>query len=683
MCTPIDPGYDTDSNGCSLRWVSRNSGCLVIPGIILLMSLSIGLLPVARVIAADENLVSNPGFEMGSDNNPTFWAFVTGAPGNTFEWVSDDVHSGEKALKMVSINPPPSGTSMGVFSNAFRAPVHSRVEVVLWMKANEVENQGNLSWFRLRVTLVAYNESGDRIQHEDILSEEGSSAWKAIRGGMIVPEGTDTMDLSVKLTTSTGTVWVDDVEVKVAKELPSVDLTGIYNPVLVPQPWKIKDGNDKLDLEKVVIVNQSGDGRIEESVASFFGEIDVTHEFLLENDPNIRHYSTLFVLGDSTSPLLCKQLSRRFPNHDWSDLGEQGYFLAINKDEVQGSIYAGANSDVGRFFALQTLKQLTVSNTIYMVDILDRPTINSRGIPLSIQWFEKRNDETLKRLTQLKFNFVWTQGSFLNNSTSTDNWRVPFSDLQKTLLQEFIELYQKNFIEVWTSIQPRGKDPPLQYSSDSDINTIVFKMDVLYGLGVRHFGLSFADLENTGEDELLVQEDIRLFNNDIGSAQVYLINEVYRRLIDIHSDIHFMVLPMNYNQSGNFGNNASANLQQFHELPHEIRIYSVPCYDEDVLATTRLTGRPRMTMWTNFYAGNRNPHSKYAMPYLNFINWQDPRIRMKLDGFTWLPAMPENEDAALISWYTAADFAWAPERYDPDTSFQLAAARYLGVPDKQ
>lgn len=648
---------------------------------LILIVMSIGLFPATHASAAGENLISNPGFEVGRGNLPICWSFVIGARGNRFEWVCDDIHSGKKSLKMTSINPPSSGTSMGVFSNSFKAPAHSRVEVLLWMKANNVINRGDLGWFRLRVTLAAYNTSGDKIQHRDLLSEEGSFPWKKIRGGMIVPEGTDTMDLSIKLTTATGTVWMDDVEVKVVKEVPAVDLTGIYNPVLIPQPWEITYGSDKFQLEDIAIINQSEDGRIRQAIDSYFRSIDVAHDFFIDSDPETGNYSTRLILGYSKNPLLNNRLFLKFPNHSWSDLGEQGYFLAVDKGKAQNSIYIGANSDIGQFYAIQTLKQLIRDNTIYLVDIFDKPTVSCRGIPMGFHWFQQRTGETLKRLTELKFNFIWAQGSFLDDYTRTDNWRLPFLPSQKALISEFLELYRSNFINVWISMSPRGKNPPLQYSSDDDINTVVNKMDVLYTLGLRNFGLQFDDLENVGEDKLLVPEDIEFFNNNIGAAQVYFINEVYQRLRDIHPDIYFMVLPMNYSKVGNCGDKTEANLRLFRELPQEIRIYLVAHYDEDVIATTCLTGRHDMTIWSNFYGGWFSSPSEYVIPYLNFIHWQEPHIRTKLDGFTWLPEMPQREDAALVSWHTTADFAWAPERYEPNKSFQLAVVRYLGVPD--
>ncbi len=204
-------------------------------------------------------------------------------------------------------------------------------------------------------------------------------------------------------------------------------------------------------------------------------------------------------------------------------------------------------------------------------------------------------------------------------------------------------------------------------------------MDVLYTLGLRNFGLRFDDLRNVGENRLLVREDIKVFHDDIGAAQVYFIREVYRRLLALHPDIKFMVVPMDYSQTGNHGDETSAGLrlQQFQKLPAEIGIYAVSYYDEDVLTTVSLTGRPRVAVVSNFYSEGIENRSEYVIPFLNSIGWQNSTVRTKIAGFTWLPKIPQTEDAALISWRTTADFSWAPERDDPHRSFQCAAAKYL------
>jgi hypothetical protein len=656
----------------------------------LLVGAAVGLCLITATGTPGGNLVSNPGFETRRWNSPAAWRVSEGATGNTFDWVrgdgaSADVHSGARALRMNALRTPAPEHSMDATSSPFRVPPHARVEASVWVKASDVVRQGDAGWYGLRVTLTARNAFGAKVEHRDLLNEEGSFCWKKVQGGMIVPEGAVTMDLSIKMTTCTGTVWIDDADVHVAKYLPAVNLAGLRAPVLIPRPWQSRIEDDTFELRSVSITNERDDPRVREAVDTWFTRIGVPHDFLADSNLAPHRYDTHVLLGDGADPVLAREFSWRFPDHSWSDLEEQGYFLAVVRRPGQNLICLGANSSIGRFYALQTLKQLVENRRVCVADILDKPTVACRGIPMGLQWFEERNTEALQRLTQLKFNFVWAQGSFLDNCLDTDNWRLDFTPAQKAALGSFIELYRKNFIDVWIALGPRGKNPPLQYSSDGDIDAVVRKMDVLYMLGLRNFGLRFDDLGNVGEDRLLAPEDLNAFDDDIGAAQVYFIHEVFRRLKDLHPDIQFMVVPMDYNQIGNHGGKTRTGLRlrRFQDLPADIGVYAVSYYDQDVLSTTCLTGRSRTAVVSNFYAEGIEDPYEYAVPYLNFIAWQNPAVRAKIAAFSWLPKVPQREDASRISWHTVADFAWAPERYDPDRSFQDAAARYLGIPEEQ
>jgi hypothetical protein len=653
----------------------NSKGTFVLGGILFISVLG-GFFEAPSASGASGNLIFNPGIEDGSGNTPDAWSMGIGATGNTFDWVSDDVHSGTRALKMVSTYPPSDGRSMEAYPNTIKIPAHSRVEVSLWMKANDVV-RGSVNWYQLRIILTAYDALGNRIKHQDILSEEGSFPWKKIQGGMIAPEGTDTMQLAIRLTSCTGTVWIDDVEVEIYQEVPAVDLSGVYWPVVLPQPWKSQPSQGTIALHNVAIIDQFEDERVRNAVASLFVDLGIAHEFVTEDDPALNDFSARFILGDSASSLLDNELSLRFPGHEWSDLEDEGYLLVVAEGEGQDSIYAGANSSAGRFYAVQTLRQLIVDNQVFLVDVLDKPTLRQRGITMGYHWFKDRLGLSLERMSEMKFNYVWLQGSALNFAFWTDNWRQELTDSQKVILRQFIERYRQNFIDVWIGISPRGKSMPLQHSSDEDINAVVRKMDTLYGLGLRHFGLQFDDLYHIGEGTLLVQEDIDIFNDDIASAHVYFIREVHRRLTDLHPDIAFNVIPLDYVRTGNMGDRAEANLRQYQELSPEIQVSFSNYYDEDVVSGTSLTGRPRLTLKSNFFTSGYTNLPEYIVPHASFMSWTDPSITSAINGTTWMMPLLHDEDRALVSWRTSSDYAWAPERYDPNTSFQLAAARYL------
>ncbi len=201
--------------------------CLMTGGALLLLGVCTG----PRCLAAGANLISNPGFEVRRGSTAADWRLAEGAEGNTFAWVrrdeaGDEVHSGDRALRLNAIRAPAAEHSMDATSSPFRVPPHSRVEASVWLKASDVVAPGATSWYGLRVTLTARDAFGTKIEHRDILNERGSLGWQKIQGGMIVPPGTASMDFSVKMTTCTGTVWIDDAQVGVAEESASAAFLG-------------------------------------------------------------------------------------------------------------------------------------------------------------------------------------------------------------------------------------------------------------------------------------------------------------------------------------------------------------------------------------------------------------------------------------------------------------------------
>jgi len=634
-------------------------------------------LNVADAVLADENLIANPGFEEGSANEVADWTSF-----GEVEWVTDDVHSGSRAMKVHA-----EGESSLIKSSSFEVPVHARVDVSAFLRAQDVVSPG--SYFKLRMTLSAYaGDQRTRIKHWDLVSTAGSFEWKQVRASVIVPPDSKYMRLAVQLTKSSGTVWVDDVVVKIAQTIPDAPAasTGSQVPVVIPQPWQMRASKKTLSLGTIGILSNRADNTLKEAMAKYFNEQGISFLFVSADDP-IPPFTTILILGDESQLAVDERFRTIFEGLRWSDLGKEGYFLSVaQRTNNDVTIYLGANSEQGRFYALQTMKQLILKNNqdknqdnnqedkqIYVADIVDRPTLNRRGIPIGIQWYSQQ-PELFNRLAQLKLNFVWNQGTF-ENQKFWYRWRVPLTEREKKKLQNYLILARKHFITPYIAIGPRGRDASeaTSYSSETDINLLVDKMTVLYDLGVRNFGLSFDDLGNVGQD-LLVGEDVAFFNNDIGAAHYYFVEEVHKRLKADHPDINLMVIPMIYNDLGNRGDTELSYLASLAQLSPEIEIYSSAIYPEDALMARDLTNR-RPLIWDNFWASfyQNKPAPEFIVPLDRSASFDHSLIT----GFTFLPLIPALEDASLLSWKTAADYAWAPERYHPDLSFQLASSQYL------
>jgi hypothetical protein len=607
------------------------------------------------------NLLPNPGFEEGHEDSPAYWTRF----GNT-SWVEDEVFSGDRAVRISA-----SGGSSGITSAFFEVTENSRVEFSAMIKAHSVAHSGG--FYRLRFTAGAYaSDQITRIRHWDMAALTGETEWRELRGTIIAPPGTHYMTLTAQLTNTSGTFWIDEASASIVQTIPEVDHTQVSLPVIIPAPAYVSAGEGSLQLNKLWIQAPSEDTRFLPALLSYLEETGVNHR--IKENQHVPGSYPILVSGDSSLPVLDEHFRRTFPNYGWQNLGQQGYFLSVQQADGRLQVYLGANSEQGRFYGLQTLKQLVDSDghILLPVDILDYPSLDRRGIMMGLHWYQKQ-EEAFRRMSELKLNFAWNQGAAFNDKLRF-RWRDPFNEIDINNLQTFLALAEQNFIDLYISISPKSPDlvdPPI-YSSDSDIEAVVSKLEVLYALGYRGFGLSFDDLSNFGL-ERLYGKDVERWGNDIGMAHLYFIEQVYSRLKLSHPDIHFMVVTKNYSGIINTSESSKTYLQTLSGLPAEIEIFTALEYVEEMETVANLTGRPHVVMdnfWARFY---REQKPELVLP-LDRPTQFDKRL---MPGYAFLPSLPHIEDESLVSWRTASEYAWAPERYDVDNAFQRAAYRYF------
>lgn len=657
------------------------------------------LLMVAAVHSAeydmglDDNLITNPGFETADAKNsgqPAGWGFFKrSVPEGGVYWVDGAVKSGKKLVKLEALEYTPiaSGAVGGLTlsSDRFTAPAaQSTVKVSVWLKAQDVK-KGSGGYHKLRFTVYTWDEKGDKIRHWDLVCTEGTFDWKKCEGEVVVPEGTKWMSVNVGLTGCTGTAWVDDVTVKVAGT--PVDKVGIMKkasalsgPIIIPHPWKMNDGKEKIKLSELSVAVPNGDGIFKDALITWLKKNDISYH-LVEQSGAADAGGGLLLAGDSKSKPISARCASSYPGVSWQELGEEGYFLSVSSKDGKPAICIGANSEQGRFYALQTLKQLLVKERGQLLlagaDILDKPVFARRGMAMGAQWFSSR-DTAIERLAELKCNYIWNQGSFMGSIFCSDKWRQPLNEGDKRALAAYLENCRKNFITPAISIAPRG-NPPTQYSSNTDIDLVVSKINDLYEIGFRNFGLNFDDLQNHGQERLIVQADIEKFDNEMGKAHLYFVNQLYSRLKAKHPDINFSIVPMVY---GGFINlpeeskdyNKKSYLRMISALPQEITFISCPYGIENINEVTKLTKRLPL-IWDNYFCawGNANP-PVFVPPF----RWTAGLNGTSVTGYIFLPNMSSYEDAAGTSWLTAADFFWGSDRQSQERSYQAAVVRAAG-----
>ena len=282
--------------------------------------------------AGSVNLLPNPGFESGGGDMPDNWLFVSRKDRNTIQWITDDVHSGKKAMKLTANVPEDDGKSMGIYTDFLPMQENVRLEMSAWIKAQNIMSPGN--WYKGRIVLYAFDKAKEKIKHSEIELDGSITDWAKIRQDMITPQGTNFIKVSFWLTSCTGKMWIDDVEVSVAQEVPKVNLDEFYNPVIIPQPWKIRYGNGQFAIASVAIVAEPRLGEqtcLKEEIKEFFDKIDIpySNKTFAPGDKGIENYGTQLLIGDGSNTIINNQFSAKFSNKIWEEIGDQGYFLSI------------------------------------------------------------------------------------------------------------------------------------------------------------------------------------------------------------------------------------------------------------------------------------------------------------------------------------------------------------------
>ncbi len=627
-------------------------------------------------------ILANPGFESGLSD----WTPGNFSASNSISAASDQARSGTHSLKLTAAS---SDSNMYINSGWFAVAPDGAIDADLWLRSSIASGT-------LKVTVNVYDSAKTTQKTYINLVSTGSSygGWTHYQRASFVvagyspsllPSGSAWAQYRISFTGSTGTVWIDDAAANY-QALPAPNPSGLMGPTVLPDPWLMNRADRSFTLGSMAIVYNSAESNLYSATNSWAGTLGISTAFFTNPaDPNLNNYAFKLRYGSGSDSDIDAAFQQRFPGHTWAELGNEGYFLSVQNTGGQTVVYAGANSQQGRFYALQTLRQLIKSGKLYMADVLDKPTMEQRGIVMSASRYNQ--PDTLDRMAAYKMNTSWSQGSFMNGKFK-ESWKTTFTSSELTQLSGFISKANANYITPWMSFGPRGSGTGTRphtnepvYSSDTDIDTIVNKMDQLFGIGARNFGLNFDDIQNYGETTLLGADATRWGTNGYAYAHGYFLSQIKQRLQARHpsTPIQFATVAYDYWFPASHGGGYLTPFAQ--NIPQDVIISTCSYTDADILAMQSLTGR-RTLVWHNYYAeGYHMTNTTYGAPFVGVYSWDDPAIRAEMSGLIGLmPQIGETpEDTARTSWMTTASYQWAPDRYDPDRSFQLAAAQYTGL----
>ena len=617
------------------------------------------------------NLIPNPGFEEGKARTPSRWKFGHRRCETKGEWIAAEAKRGDRALRITigQYTPPQEGYGAASwYCEDFAAPEPgTRLKFSDWVKADNVVSPGG--WYMLRLTCYFLDAARRKVKHKDIICADGTFDWMRVERYLLVPQRTRWIRISGSLTACTGTAYFDDLHLErlAASDLMSrLIVEDVHTPVIIPRPWKTTYGQVLQVVGPAVIEIGTRDSTlIEDELTAALNGVDLRRQAAAcEPGLTVKVLNSLDAIADATV--------RKRVEQYWDQLPDQGYVVEVTASRPAAAYLLGKTPSA-RLYAAQTFECLLEKpRRVWACSIVDRPEIARRGIPMGFHGWRVR-EKWIRRLAQLKCNYIYNCGTYLD-SKFCRNWRAPFSESDLRTLKAYLTMCREYCIEPTLALAPRST-PAVIYSSDDELKLLLDKITALYAIGFRQFGLSFDDLQNIDQERLTRDADQKAYA-DIGAAHLSYIGRVYKHLSTL-PEATLIVVPLWY---GSFESNTPKQLSYLRELsrlPADVGMLYCETRLSGLAAFGQLMRRKRAPIiWDNFFATWES--SEMTPPFLPPIERAKEYTGKDVDGYVVLPLIPRREDAGLSSWRTAADYLWAPSRYDPQRSLSDAVRKTVG-----
>lgn len=342
---------------------------------------------------------------------------------------------------------------------------------------------------------------------------------------------------------------------------------------------------------------------------------------------------------------------------------QQGYVLKTSDDEnAKGEVrIVGADTD-GVYYGIMTLRQLfqqAEGGKIAEVTVSDYPDVLYRGYVegfYGTPWTFKDRTSLFEDTSLYKMNtYVYAPKDDPYHRAS---WRELYPEDKAEEIRQLVQTAKdNNMIFCWT-IHP-GAD--YDYTTDSDGDGVVddfakllTKVDQVYDLGVRQFGIFYDDLDNSVAD---------------GTKHANTLNAVYEHLKEKDPEIHPMVTVLT-RYTNSWGASITSYFQPFMQTidPSTLVLWTgnstMSAITKDYYEWPKTQGgvdRDFGSWWnypvTDYYGGH------LLMGQLDCVD-------NDVDNLASFYMNPMSEaDASKVTIFSGADYSWNVQAFDAHSSW--------------
>ena len=343
-------------------------------------------------------------------------------------------------------------------------------------------------------------------------------------------------------------------------------------------------------------------------------------------------------------------------------LPAEGYVLATGTVAGHPSVILDGHDADGTFYAAQTLRQLIRQGasgaSVAGVEVRDWPGMALRGI---VEGFYGPEYSDADRVSMFDF-MARNKMNIYVYSPKDDpylraQWQDPYPAAQLSEIQGLVQAATADHVQFTYALSPGLS---ICYSSASDEQTLVAKLDSMYAIGVRSFSIPFDDIT---EGSFNCAADTAQFGSGdaaAGLAQAYLLNEVETDFIDTHPGVQpLQTVPTEYTGEGDSAYKTALRTNL------DASVVVGWTGDQVIPATITATqaseaanvyGHP-VLLWDNYPVNDYITNRLLMGPYTG----RDPGIAADLEGVTANPMI--QSEPSKVALAGTADFAWNPPAY--------------------
>ena len=369
-------------------------------------------------------------------------------------------------------------------------------------------------------------------------------------------------------------------------------------------------------------------------------------------------------------------------------LPAEGYVLAAGRDrDGRARIVASGVDPTGTFYAAQSFRQIISQQLgrpeVAGVSVRDWPAFAVRGGMQSFYgptWSEADDLQQIQFLAAHKMNtyFYGPAGDPQTDQT----WNVPYTSQQLSALATVVAAAQRQHVTFIYRISPEDPLDPsagICHSDPADLQELLTRLEQVYSIGVRAFTIAWDDVAGT----FTCAQDQQQFGADPSpeaAAQAYVDNWILQHFIQANpGNQPLLTVPTQY-----YGDGPSTYRTRFDQLADpSIRIFwtgpsvvSPSIQVSDIQQAQQAFPDHKLLIWDNYPVNDYSTGRLMVGPLVN----RQPGLEHDALGITFNEM--QEEAPSLIPLFTEADFAWNPERYNPQQSWDLALRELGGRADQ-